>query len=256
MALSSGGNAPYAPAATVIDVVTRYRERGLSTPFTTEVLERAGVSESLSRRTMQSLKLLQLIDADGNPTPEFDQAAKSPDADYREKMSDLLIETYSEVLNFADPSVDSYDKVRDAFRGFLPRGQQERMVTLFLGLMDFIGVDTAKAAGSRSEGARPNGGQRASVKKTAAKKSSPAGKKAPRDGPRDDVHDDSTGDLPPGLLGLLRQIPRGGAGWPKARRDEFLVAFTAVLNFTVPVRESEPVAGTSTGNAGNEEDLS
>jgi hypothetical protein len=41
--------------------------------------------------------------------------------------------------------------------------------------------------------------------------------------------------LPQGLVGLLHQIPKGGRGWPKSERDGFLAAFTAVLDFTVPV---------------------
>jgi len=42
-------------------------------------------------------------------------------------------------------------------------------------------------------------------------------------------------DLPPGLVGLLRQIPAAEAGWTKGTRDAFLAAFSAVLDFTVPV---------------------
>ena len=44
------------------------------------------------------------------------------------------------------------------------------------------------------------------------------------------------GELPPGLVGLLQQIPRGGKGWTQETRDNFLTAFTAVLDFTVPIR--------------------
>ena len=107
MALIRGGNAPYAPSATVIETITRYRERGMATPITTDVLERAGIPESLTPRTLASLKLLGILDGDGNPTPDFEKATRSPDDEYKEKMRDLLIDTYGEVLSFADPAKNS-----------------------------------------------------------------------------------------------------------------------------------------------------
>jgi len=45
---------------------------------------------------------------------------------------------------------------------------------------------------------------------------------------------DVIGDVPPALIGLIRQIP-AKRGWTEQRRDEFIRAFTAVLDFTVPV---------------------
>jgi hypothetical protein len=248
--LKSGDTAPYAPPGTVIDVLTRYRERGMPTPFTVEVLERAGIPETLSRRTLTSLKLLGFIDSEGNPTAEFDQASRASDSDYKDALSQIVMKTYSEVITFADPASDSYDRVRDAFRAFNPRGQLERQVTLYLGLMEFVGLDVSAAMSSRKKtdaAARPSGGQRG-AKKTAAAVRKAAPSKAPASPAQAvEVAED---DLPPGLVGLLRQIPRGGSGWPVARRDEFIAAFTAVLNFSIPVREHEPAPP-----AGGEEEL-
>jgi hypothetical protein len=244
MPLASGGTAPYAPPATVIEVVTRYRERGLSTPFTSEVMERAGVPETLSNRTLQTLKLLELIDSEGNPTPEFEAASRAPDTDYKERMSELVLASYAEVINFADPASDSYERVRDAFRAYNPRGQQDRMVTLFLGLLDFVGLDTSKATASRrrAESAPSQtkaNGSRATGKTIsipqAIKKRQPVSRAS-----EDDQHESA--GLPPGLLGLLRQIPRDGTGWTASRRDDFMAAFKAVLDFSVPVRDAEPAA--------------
>lgn len=227
----------------MIEVITRYRERGLTTPFTADVLERAGVPETLSRRTMQALRLLALIDSEGNPTAEFESASRAPDKDYKELLGQLLLSTYAEVIAFADPATDSYDRVRDAFRVYNPRGQQDRMVTLFLGLLEFAGLDISQAAASRKRveaspaRAKANGSRATAARTTTAPKTSV--KKQDRNDAGGDTQ--ASNDLPPGLVGLLRQIPRAGTGWPRSRRDEFMVAFNAVLDFSVPVRDAEPV---------------
>lgn len=239
MTLTAGQTGPYAPPAGVIEFMRRYRDRGLPVPITTEVLERAGIPETLSQRTLHSLRLLNLVDSEGNPTPEFEEASRAPDAEYKQRLGELLTDVYGEIITLADPATDSYDRVRDAFRGLNPRGQQERMVTLFLGLLDYAGLDTSAASASRKrEPAKAgNGAARpTTVRKTAAKKVA-AGDKSRN---ADSEHNHNMDDLPAGLVGLLRQIPRGGAGWPSSRRDEFMKAFGAVLDFSVPVRDSEP----------------
>ena len=68
MAVTTASAAPYAPPSAVLEVITRYRNRGLSTPITAEVLARAGVSESLVPRTLQALQILDLVDDKGMPT--------------------------------------------------------------------------------------------------------------------------------------------------------------------------------------------
>ena len=64
--------APYTSANAAITVITAYRNRGLGTPFTPDVLIRAGVSESIANRTIQAFRLLELVDDAGNPTPQFE----------------------------------------------------------------------------------------------------------------------------------------------------------------------------------------
>src|SRR4051812_10520402 len=122
MPLTAGGSAPYAPPATVIEILKRHRDRGLPGPWTTEVFERAGVPETLSARTLQTIKLLELVDSEGNPTPELEAINRLPEAEYKSQLAELLCGVYSEVITFADPATDSIDRVRDAFRPFNPRG--------------------------------------------------------------------------------------------------------------------------------------
>lgn len=238
MALRAGDSAPYAPPATVIDVVERYRERGLQTPITTEVLERAGVSQSLSQRTMQALRLLDFIEADGTPSTELEQLSRAPAEEWQQGLRDLLTTAYAEVWSFTDPAKDDIQRVRDAFRPFNPRGQQERMVTLFLGLCEWAGIDVSAAASSKkkapaAESARtkPSNGRQV----PAASPQRPASTKRRT---RKDVPADATEGVPPSLLGLLKEIPRDGRSWTSKRRAEFLEAFAAVLSFSVPVVDS------------------
>ena len=42
MAITSNGAAPYAPTASVKEIIRRYRGRGLEIPFTKGVLRKAG----------------------------------------------------------------------------------------------------------------------------------------------------------------------------------------------------------------------
>ena len=62
MPVTADKPAPYAPTASIIDVMTRNRERGLPTPVNAETLGRIGVPDSLSSRVLYALISLDLID--------------------------------------------------------------------------------------------------------------------------------------------------------------------------------------------------
>jgi Family of unknown function (DUF5343) len=126
---------PYAPATAILDLVHRYRSRGLSTPVNTEVLARAGISNSLIPRTLQALQTLDLINQDGTPTQTFEGLRLAPEAEYRARMAAWLRSAYADIFTFADPTKDDASQIRDAFRNYQPIGQQDRMVTLFNGLV-------------------------------------------------------------------------------------------------------------------------
>src|SRR5690606_10968084 len=126
---------PYTSPKAVTDVIERYRNRGLPSPIDGDVLLRASVvSESLIPRTLQSLEVLDLIDAEGKPTANLEGLRLASEAEYKSRMAEWLKNTYSDVFSFVDPSSDGEVAIRDAFRGYKPVGQQERMVTLFIGL--------------------------------------------------------------------------------------------------------------------------
>lgn len=141
MPLHPKGPAPYGPPQTIIDLLEAYRDRGLGTPFTPDVLARAGVSDGLTARVMASLRLLDLIDKEGMPTEQLLALAQARgDEEYKTALAGWLRETYSDVLNFADLEHDSPDRITEAFRGYTPAGQRSRMVTLMLGLFRYAGI--------------------------------------------------------------------------------------------------------------------
>src|SRR5688500_10520725 len=113
MSVTANGNAPYTSPSAIVTVIERYRDRGLQTPFKTDVLVKAGVAEGLAPRTLQALELLDLIDGEGEPTDQFTALRQAPQADFQERFAALLRGAYSEVFSFIDPQQDGRDRIRD-----------------------------------------------------------------------------------------------------------------------------------------------
>jgi Family of unknown function (DUF5343) len=234
MPLEPNGPAPYAPPSAIIETIKAYRDKGLRTPFTVEVLARAGVPESLGPRTLQAFKLLELVDSEGNPHPQFEQAVRAPEAEFKDSLRDLLLNAYSDVFAFADPGTESLERLRDAFRTYTPVGQQERMVTLFLGLLEWLGLDVSAAKATPKERpARQRSSEPRQKKKKQPSISSllwgvnlPAAVEVGRQ-PRQ--------GLPPALMSLLQDgLPKNGTQWTKGKRDSFVKTFEAILDFFFP----------------------
>jgi hypothetical protein len=193
---------------------------------TPEVLVRAGINESLARRTIVSLKVLDLLDEKGAPTKQWDdlRAARGDD-EYQKRLQEWLRSVYSEVLQYANPETDSLARVTEAFRGYKPDGQRKAMALLLVGLWKYAGLPVPEEKGpGPSTPARPR-----PVRGPGPKSQR---RREPEVGTARVV---SAGDLPPGLVGLLQQIPRDGGGWTAQRRSGFLKAFEGVLDFSVPV---------------------
>lgn len=231
MAVSSNSPGPYTAGAAVISVLRRFRDKGLAVPITADVLQRAGVSDSLIPRTLQSLQILELIDDTGQPTITLQKMRSVPEADYKATLAAWIHEVYAEVFQFADPQTDDAVRVRDAFRTFLPHGQQDRMVSLFLTLCAEAGLaPEAKKPAERKPGTRKPAATRASTGAVAA----PRGKKDPQQPAGRANTDNSGAGLHPVLAALLQDIPRSG-GWTKPERDKFYVIFGTLLDHYIPI---------------------
>lgn len=224
MAETANPKAPYAPTQTVATVIDRVR-KGLTGPITPDTLMRASVPDSLVPRTLQSLQMLNLIDADGKPTATLQGLQRAGEADLPNKMREWLNEAYADVLRFADPATATENTIRDAFRSYDPVGQQPRMVSLFVGLYKMAGVRAqGRAAPTKNGGAavRP----RTTLPKSRIIK------------PTRDTGAGIPGGMPPALSGLLSSLPTSGTGWTQDRRDSFVSTFGAVLDFCFPIVEA------------------
>ena len=233
MSLQPNGPAPYSTASAVTTVLNAWRDRGFGVPVTPDTLTRVGVPESLARRTLQSLVSLDLLDDKSQPTEQFRAFRDTRGEDeYRTRLQEWLRGVYADVLQYADPATESYDRVTEAFRTYEPAGQRRGMASLLLGLWRYAGLPVAAAPeGSPRPSPRPPGRRPAPRLPGKPKSAAPESPRQSVDG------------LPGGLVGLLHQIPRNGDSWTNSRRKAFLAAFQAVLDFSVPVDDSPPPAG-------------
>ena len=231
MAISAQTPGPYTAGSALVGIIRRFRDKGLTAPFTADVLVRAGVSEGLVSRTMQALQTLDLIDDKGNPTPTLQKIRVVPEKEYKTCIADWVKSAYAEVFQFVDPNKDDAQSVRDAFRSYTPVGQQERMVALFFALCAEAGLV---------------GESRKSEPKPAARKPQVARTMASAGASRNIVRNVAaqspvfSGSLPPALDGLMRSLPQTGTGWTKEQRDRFIETFKSVLDFVIPVVKHEP----------------
>jgi hypothetical protein len=225
MPVTSERPAPYTSPTAILGIIDRYRNRGLQSPFTAEVLGRAGVSDSLIPRTLQALQALDLINEDGTPTETLEGLRRIPEAEYQNRLQEWLKGAYEEVFTFVDPSTDSSTAIRDAFRTYEPVGQQSRMVTLFMGLCEAAGLITktqkeTKPRQPRTPSARPSIPTR---RRTTAQEKLNQPSHIPQ--------------VPPAISGLLGSLPPEGQGWTQERRDKFMETFGTVLDFVFPIGE-------------------
>jgi hypothetical protein len=231
MAVTADKPAPYATARSIIDLIERYRERGLATPVNMDVLARAGVPPSLIPRTLQALKTLDLIDESGQPTQTFEGIRLASEDEFKTRLGDWLKGAYADVFSFVDPTKDDETRIRDAFRTYQPVAQQPRMVSLFQGLCAAAGLlpaiaihksarltEASIAAEPRLRGARATARRIVKDHITTPRNNSLA-----------------SGNLPPALAGLLASLPTTDDGWTGEEREKFLKTFEAVLDFCIPV---------------------
>jgi hypothetical protein len=230
MPLRSGGPAPYGPPAAVLAVIKGFRDRGLATPFSPEVLLRAGINESIIPRTLKSLEALDLIDKEGTPTQQMEGLRRATTEDFPARLEEVVRLAYAEVFQFANPTTDDLTRVADAFRAYEPVGQRGRMVTLFMGLCDAAGITAKKAAATAAI--------TAPARRPARFFRTESQRRPASVGPQARVRNGDGGLIPAPLTGILAGLPQEGEGWTKARRDAFIAAFGSVLDFCYPITGS------------------
>ncbi len=228
MPLHPDGQAPYGPAKTIIETIERFRDRGLPTPIDQAVLARAGITESVIPKVLQSLRLLELLNDAGEPSEQFLELQKAPTDEFKSRFEATLRGVYAPIFDYADPAKDDANRVADAFRGYRPVSQRDRMVMLFLALCEYAGI--VDEAPKRRPGPRPasTGKDKKPVRKTSKRRTSRRGTK--------DTDEEGLPGLPPALAGLMRELPRSRT-WRQEDRDRFLAAFEVVLDFAITIAE-------------------
>jgi Family of unknown function (DUF5343) len=240
MAVTAEKPAPYATAGSILDIIDRYRSRGLPSPVDGEVLARAGIAQSLIPRTLQALQTLDLIDSEtGAPTQTFEGLRLASESEYRQRLEDWLKGAYADVFAFVDLTKDDEGRVRDAFRSYQPIGQQDRMVLLFQGLCTAAGLIKEKPDSARTPpAARPRSASTPPLRRAAIPKQ--ASKHAPS-------KHHLIPELPRPLAGLLESLPANGEGWTKDARERFMTTFGTVLDFCIPVVKNAPASTKENG---------
>lgn len=240
--------APYAPASAILELIERHRNKGLPQVVDADVLARAGISDSLIPRTLQALKTLDLLTEDGRPSQVFEGIRLAPTAEYQQRLTEWLNAAYADALSYVDPATDDEVAMRDAFRKYIPTGQQARMVTLFMGLFTAAGVmpqrakaappkRTAQANGSAKPKSGPTNYQKAAVRSLSGQRQPQNETRAPNFG----------GSLPPAIAGLLASLPANGQ-WTQVQRDKFMAAFPVMLDFAFEIIPEAALASADNEN--------
>jgi hypothetical protein len=238
--IESGGTAPYAPAPAVIAVLRAYRDRPVQTPIDTAVIARIGVADSIAPRTLQSLKLLDLLDEDGNPTTALQDLRKAASEDeYRARLAEIVRAEYAEIFTYRDPATEDPAALEGAFRAFEPHGMRPRMLRLFLGLCAEAGI-------IENDGMPRITRTRATTSRPPATSSGTSVR-----GSRRNEQSPPPAPLPPSptagaehllIKGLIAELPPVGSEWSDAERRMWTEA--ALGNFNLmyirPQSDSEP----------------
>jgi hypothetical protein len=241
MAVTADRPAPYAPTKTILDIIDRYRHRSMTTPINAEVLSRAGIPESLISRTLQALITLDLISEEtGEPTATFEAIRLAPEDEYKKRLEAWLKGAYADIFSYVDPAKDSETRIRDAFRTYQPRGQQERMVSLFTALCAAAGMAAAK---SPEQATSTTAGTSSRARTPLRRSVTDRVKEVHRHKP------DNAGTLPQPLAGLLATLPSAEDGWTTNERERFLATFSTVLDYCIPVIGENETAAARTATA-------
>ena len=226
MGIAVGGIAPYGSPKSTLDVIIHHRENRFKGAIDRERLERAGIASSppSAQRTIQTLRLLGLIDDDGNPTDTFTGLAEAPASEYQERLEEAIREVYEAIFEVVEPS-DGYEKVRDAFRSNTPHAQQKRMVTLFLNLCGAAGmIDDVPKSSEKPETARQGGD------------SAPRKQRTPRragEAPDEPWAKFST------IAGIMQKLPVDSGEWTQKERDDWYDTLGTILDFDVTIIKPE-----------------
>jgi hypothetical protein len=192
------------------------------------MLARFGVSESLVPRTVQSLRLLELIEDDGNPTDALRTMAKAGSDELQERVAAHLRSVYSDVFALIDgaPASATPEALEKAFRSYTPAGQLARMVGLFVGLCEYAGLMPPGKASSNGASTRPRPvrPRPTRVRTQQDRGSGNAGGKG------DETPEPAPASEHPAIKAFVNSLPVPGSEFPDENREEAIEYIRASFN--------------------------
>ena len=209
--------APYASARSVIDVIKRFRERGLQDPLTATALEAVGVPPTMTSFSLRALVFLGLIDEGGNHTEAFNQLRRATSEEYPVVLQGIIRKAYLKVFTVADPAVDEEGKITDAFRVYEPANQRSKMIRLFMGLCEEASMVAKGSVRRRSAG-------------TGGPRPKPPEVRPPPPPPPPDMK------LHAALAAFIKDLETKWPTWSKTERERWLTTFTATLDYAYPAK--------------------
>ena len=125
---------PYAPPANVLACLHRLRRMNMPAVITRDLLMSIGISVNIAPRVFATLRFLELVSDSSEPTDVLRGLAGSTEDEYHQLLEKTIRRAYAEEFEKIDPSVDTQERVMNAFQRYTPRSQHNRQVMLFLGL--------------------------------------------------------------------------------------------------------------------------
>lgn len=157
--------APYAPASAASAFFDHIRYVKTPDKVDSSILQDYGISKSQAFPLLSTLKFLDLIAADGTPTPAFRELQTGGD-EFQAALRGIIEHAYSDVFSRLDVSRDSRDKIMNFFARNYSPATAERATALFLDLCGEAGIATAAKEQPRTQ---PPTGQKGKEQRRAAR---------------------------------------------------------------------------------------